>query len=66
MNLILSGVEVPLLEAEAVKEGFFVVVAIVVLRCMWVVSAEGGGGKDERSGKEGRRRALHKKHSPVP
>lgn len=65
MNRILSGVDVPLLE-EGVKECFFVVVAIVVLRCMCVVSADGGGGNDERSGIEGRRKALHKKHSPVP
>lgn len=57
--------DVPLLE-EGVREGFFVVVAIVVLRCMCVVSADGGGGNDERSGIEGRRKALHKKHSPVP
>lgn len=64
MKRTLSGVDVPLLD-EGAKEDFFVV-AIVVLRCMCVVSADGGGGNDERSGMEGRRKALHRKHSPVP
>jgi hypothetical protein len=38
-------VDVPLLD-EGVKEDFLAV-AIVVLRCMCVVSADGGGGSDE-------------------
>ena len=39
---------------------------IVVLRVMCVVSAEGGGGSEERSGKAGRGVARQRKHSPVP
>ena len=70
MKRILSGVEVPLRGAVGVRDvaedDFLVAAAIVVLRCRFVVSAEGGGGSDERSGREGRRKALHKKHSPVP
>ena len=40
--------------------------AIVVLRCRFVVSVLGGGGRDERSGVEERRDARQRKHSPVP
>lgn len=39
---------------------------IVVLRCMCVVSSDGGGGREERSGRAGRRKARQRKHSPVP
>ena len=54
MKRILSGVEVPLVD-EGFKEGFLVVEAIVVLRCICVVSADGGGGK----------RGLRKLMSPL-
>jgi hypothetical protein len=41
----------------------------VVVRCIWVVSALGGGGKEDRSIKEGfveMTVARQRKHSPVP
>lgn len=41
----------------------------VVVRCMCVVSAEGGGGSEERlscEGLVGRIEARQRKHSPVP
>lgn len=40
--------------------------AIVVMRTALVVSADGGGGKLERSGSEGRTWARQRKHSPFP
>lgn len=41
----------------------------VVVRCIWVVSAEGGGGSEARLKRERfveRRDARQRKHSPVP
>jgi hypothetical protein len=42
------------------------VVPIVVLRCMLVVSAEGGGGRFVGSAVGERVEARQRKHSPVP
>lgn len=53
-------------EARDADEDVFDMAPMVVLRVMFVVSAEGGGGRDERSGKAGRRKARQRKHSPVP
>lgn len=78
MNLILSGVLDPFVlflpfaaeagsnETREADEEVFDMALMVVLRVMFVVSAEGGGGRDERSGKAGRRDARQRKHSPVP
>lgn len=38
----------------------------VVDRCMFVVSAEGGGGKFRSRSEVERMAARHRKHSPVP
>ncbi len=40
--------------------------AMVVLRPIEEVSAEGGGGRLERMCEEGRMEARQRKHSPVP
>lgn len=39
---------------------------IVVMRCACVVSSDGGGGSEDRSGSAGKRKARQRKHSPVP
>lgn len=74
LNLILSGVAVPpflgvpfeLREASEADDVALGKAPIVVLRCMFVVSAEGGGGRDERSGIAGSVEARHRNDSPVP
>ena len=40
--------------------------ATVVIRTALVVSADGGGGRFERSGRDGRTCARQRKHSPLP
>ena len=71
MNLILSGVLVPLLlvwpEAGGDKAlDFGLAVAMVVILVAFVVSAKGGGGRLAMSGNEVRTCAVHRKHSPLP
>jgi len=39
---------------------------MVVMRWAWVVSSDGGGGREDRSGSAGSRKARQRKHSPVP
>ncbi len=71
LNLILSGVLAPLRfpcpcgGGDSIS-GLGFEVAIVVMRTAFVVSAEGGGGKLERSGIEERMCARQRKHSPLP
>ena len=69
MNRIRSGVLVPLRLAWFEFGGLNVlgfVEPIVVIRVAFVVSADGGGGRFERSGKDGSTCARHRKHSPLP
>lgn len=79
MNRIRSGVETPdgkegrfgerrLFEDAEFVDVWEVVLAIVVLRCIFVVSALGGGGRViGKRGEEGERMlARQRKHSPVP
>lgn len=71
MNLILSGVLVPLGAGDAVLDGGCprqtpVAAESVVMRPRFVVSAEGGGGKEERVGMELRVEERQRKHSPLP
>lgn len=53
-------------DAREADDEFLEKAPMVVLRVMWVVSALGGGGRDERSGRAGRGEARQRKHSPVP
>ena len=68
LNRILSGVLAPVLMpfgGESVLPGPFAL-EMVVLRWRSVVSAEGGGGREEREGILGRTLDRQRKHSPVP
>lgn len=53
-------------DAREAEDEFFEARPMVVLRVMLVVSAEGGGGREARSGRAERRWARHRKDSPVP
>jgi hypothetical protein len=70
LNRIRSGVLVPLLLPPFDPGRLSVLedlgTATVVMRCAFVVSALGGGGKELRSGREGRTDARQRKHSPLP
>lgn len=74
MNLIRSGVLVPvlvplLMPCDGLNAELRLLLEpepIVVIRCMFVVSALGGGGREERFGIVLRTEARHRKDSPVP
>ena len=70
MKRIRSGVDAPVSLVGRGGESVFAVedVPIVVLRCRFVVSVEGGGGRWERFGRVwgGSIEARQRKHSPVP
>lgn len=70
MNLIRSGVEAPVGKSggESSDGGELGVPDIVVVRCMFVVSADGGGGSICARLWELAERieARQRKHSPVP
>lgn len=76
MNRIRSGVLVPVPPLNpgglsAPSEKLLFGLPIVVLRVAWVVSAEGGGGRDAIEGSGACKdadmvEARQRKHSPVP